>query len=126
MPAHIDTAAFLDCHTCGKTEPARTPVLAPAGDERRWARCNCGAVGPVREVERRWHEEVDPATQECNSLCLTGKVFCECRCGGLCHGRGIGGCLCRARPAWTPPNRGGPAGAQATLFPTAAPTRKEK
>lgn len=125
MSAHVDTAAYLDCRKCHRTTPARLPARAPEpGDLRTWARCPyCGEEGPIRLVERRWHDETDPGRQECNSACLTGRVSCECRCGGLCHGRGHGGCLCVGRPAWNPPRQ---KESVPELFAVQRCTRKEK
>jgi len=103
MRTHTMLAAWLDCTACGKTTKPTRPAPSPASTPERWAYCACGHAGPVREVEVRW----TPGKQTpCNSACLNGRVSCDCRCGGRCHGKGY--CLCRSEKPWTPPGRPDP------------------
>lgn len=52
---------------------------SPAGDPTRYL-----------PVTRRIEYKAFPSLHDCNGRCLNGKVNgrCECRCGGMNHGRG--------------------------------------
>ena len=70
-------------------------------DSRTGAHYYCYQCGPHHAVTnaRRLDVPTRPRdrTTECDSRCLNGKVRCDCRCGGRCHGAGE--CLCLPRTA---------------------------